>query len=428
MSQTIVIGGELEPRTVSGIGLDAKAIIDRTNGNKRQTEINTETTQKFQNIYTKSEVNELIKSGADGKSAYEIAVEHGFVGTEEEWLASLHGQDGQDGKDGKDGAPGSPGTPGQDGVTPVITATATVDSNIGTPSVEVTKSGTDTNPSFAFSFHNLKGQKGEPGGGGGGGGQENVIESISVNGTQQEVLEKNVNLTIPTKLKDLSDDSTHRLVTDDEKTAWNSKQDELVSGTNIKTINNKSILGSGNIVIEGGGGGSGTVNGIKVGQDGTELGPDTSGIVQIPKYTENAEPNIQADWNQTDNTKDDFIKNKPTIPEGVEPATDKPLMDGTAAVGTQTKFARGDHRHPSDTSKQDTLVSGENIKTINNQSILGSGNINISGGGSNNSVLTPGCLLDTVDNYAVNDYIGQWSQQNIKGSAYLYDISNTSKI
>lgn len=34
-----------------------------------------------------------------------------------------------------------------------------------------------------------------------------------------------------------------------------------------------------------------------------------------------------------------------------------------------------------DTKKQDTLKSGENIKTINNQSILGSGNIDISGGG-----------------------------------------------
>lgn len=32
------------------------------------------------------------------------------------------------------------------------------------------------------------------------------------------------------------------------------KQDELVSGTNIKTINNQSILGEGNITIEGGGG------------------------------------------------------------------------------------------------------------------------------------------------------------------------------
>ena len=34
------------------------------------------------------------------------------------------------------------------------------------------------------------------------------------------------------------------------------KQDTLVSGTNIKTINNESILGSGNITIQGGGGGS----------------------------------------------------------------------------------------------------------------------------------------------------------------------------
>ena len=32
--------------------------------------------------------------GLDGKSAYEIAVEHGYSGTEEEWLASLHGKDG----------------------------------------------------------------------------------------------------------------------------------------------------------------------------------------------------------------------------------------------------------------------------------------------------------------------------------------------
>ena len=32
----------------------------------------------------------------DGKSAYEIALDHGFVGTEEEWLASLKGADKQE--------------------------------------------------------------------------------------------------------------------------------------------------------------------------------------------------------------------------------------------------------------------------------------------------------------------------------------------
>ena len=37
-------------------------------------------------------------SGADGKSAYELAVEKGYTGTEEEWLASLTGATGADGK------------------------------------------------------------------------------------------------------------------------------------------------------------------------------------------------------------------------------------------------------------------------------------------------------------------------------------------
>ena len=37
-------------------------------------------------------------SGSAGKSAYEIAVDNGFVGTETEWLESLKGSDGKDGK------------------------------------------------------------------------------------------------------------------------------------------------------------------------------------------------------------------------------------------------------------------------------------------------------------------------------------------
>ena len=56
--------------------------------------------------------------GTDGKSAFEIAVEHGFVGTETEWLESLKGVDGKDGvngKDGCDGRNGIDGLPGKDG-------------------------------------------------------------------------------------------------------------------------------------------------------------------------------------------------------------------------------------------------------------------------------------------------------------------------
>lgn len=39
----------------------------------------------------------------DGKSAYQIAVDNGFEGTEAEWLESLKGSDGADGADGSDG-------------------------------------------------------------------------------------------------------------------------------------------------------------------------------------------------------------------------------------------------------------------------------------------------------------------------------------
>lgn len=45
-----------------------------------------------------------------GKSAYEIALQNGFEGTEEEWLESLRGEPGKD---------GAPGQPGKDGYSPV---------------------------------------------------------------------------------------------------------------------------------------------------------------------------------------------------------------------------------------------------------------------------------------------------------------------
>ncbi len=51
-------------------------------------------------------------SGKPGKSAYEIALEHGFVGSEAEWLESLKGSDGQDGRDGVDGKDGENGRDG----------------------------------------------------------------------------------------------------------------------------------------------------------------------------------------------------------------------------------------------------------------------------------------------------------------------------
>lgn len=59
-------------------------------------------------------------NGQDGKSAYQIALDNGFVGTEQQWLASLKGQDGANGTNGTNGQDGADG---QDGITPHIDST-----------------------------------------------------------------------------------------------------------------------------------------------------------------------------------------------------------------------------------------------------------------------------------------------------------------
>lgn len=50
------------------------------------------------------------------------------------------------------------------------------------------------------------------------------------------------------------------------------------------------------------------------------------------------------------------------VPEGAAASTTTPKMDGTAATGIETAFARGDHVHPSDTTKVDK-VAGKGLST-----------------------------------------------------------------
>ena len=64
-----------------------------------------------------------------------------------------------------------------------------------------------------------------------------------------------------------------------------------------------------------------------------------------------------------------------------------------------------------DDDKQDKLISGENIKTINQQSILGSGNISIQGGGGGGVIMVGsfeinenGHLIATIPDGATNPY------------------------
>lgn len=67
--------------------------------------------------------------------------------------------------------------------------------------------------------------------------------------------------------------STNLVTSGGVKTALDAKQATLVSGTNIKTINNESILGSGNITISGG------VTDVRL-SDGTSV--VSSGIANLP--------------------------------------------------------------------------------------------------------------------------------------------------
>lgn len=81
--------------------------------------------------------------GADGKSAYEVAVEKGFSGTEEQWLASLKGDRGADGK------------------TPEISsATAVALKNGETPTAKIVKAA---DGAYSLAFGIPAGADGRPG-------------------------------------------------------------------------------------------------------------------------------------------------------------------------------------------------------------------------------------------------------------------------
>ena len=119
-----------------------------------------------------------------GKSAYEVAVENGFSGTETEWLASLKGATGAPGANGKDGTDGktpyvgdngnwyigaddtgkpsrgAKGEPGKDGVTPTFSIESV---ETGEPGTDADVTMTGDAPNHGLKFVIPRGDKGDTG-------------------------------------------------------------------------------------------------------------------------------------------------------------------------------------------------------------------------------------------------------------------------
>ena len=119
-TRTLVLAGALALQDASYMG----DYVAQDNKDKQITVLNDLNSGKTNVIYASVDYNSDdvynwvrigdSTNGVDGKSAYEIAVDNGFVGTEEEWLASLKGDTGATGPAGPTGAAGA------DGNTPYI--------------------------------------------------------------------------------------------------------------------------------------------------------------------------------------------------------------------------------------------------------------------------------------------------------------------
>ena len=93
-----------------------KLRIEQSGFSSSGSEVVPPTPDLYQQLIAK--IDEKIASvhdGADGASAYEIAVENGYTGTEAEWLTSLKGQKGERGEKGEKGDTGEQGLQGIQG-------------------------------------------------------------------------------------------------------------------------------------------------------------------------------------------------------------------------------------------------------------------------------------------------------------------------
>jgi hypothetical protein len=159
-----------------------------------------------------------------------------------------------------------------------------------------------------------------------------------------------------------------------QQTALDAKQATLVSGTNIKTINGATVLGSGNIAISSAvawGGITGTLS------DQTDLQTALDGKVdKNAAITGATKTKITYDAKGLVTAGADLAAGD--LPTGIDAAK---ISTGLIS-NAEFDYLNGltDNIQTQFTGKQDTLVSATNIKTIEGQSLLGSGNIDLAKG------------------------------------------------
>ena len=223
------------------------------------------------------------------------------------------------------------------------------------------------------------------------------------------------------------------------------KQDTLVSGTNIKTINGQSVLGAGNIAIQGGTSNWDDITGKPEFAEVATTGSynDLSDKPEIPSdYIENitdsdTEFSIDTAFNYKSGKKYSLSFSKTggfgVVIGGVGDTQRKiNLSIDTDIIATKEDLADyqpvGDYATKTElASKQDTLVSGTNIKTVNGQSLLGNGNIQIEGGGT----ITVDSALSTdsenpVQNKVITNALN--GKQDAGNYALKSEIPDTSEL
>lgn len=293
---------------------------------------------------------------------------------------------------------------------------------------------------------------------GGGGGEPGAVSSV--NGQTGDVIITPASLNVYTRAEvdaAINAETTERQKQDSalggmiaaetaaRERAVASKQDTLVSGTNIKTINGQSVLGEGNIAIQGGTSNWNDITGKPEFATVATTGSynDLSNKPEIPSdYIENitdsdTEFSIDTAFNYKSGKKYSLSFSKTggfgVIIGGVGDTQRKiNLSIDTDIIATKEDLADyqpvGDYATKTElASKQDTLVSGTNIKTINGQTLLGEGNIEIQGGGT---ITVDSELSTTSENPVQNKVITNAinGKQDAGDYALKSEIPDTSEL